>query len=999
MGDGRGRSGGGPGSGGAETVAQIPTATYRLQLNGGFTFRDAERIVPYLAELGAGALYASPYFAAAPGSGHGYDVVDYGRLNPEIGNEEDHAALVAALRRHGLGHLLDFVPNHMGIAGGCNAWWTDLLENGPCSPFADFFDIEWNPLRPELRGKVLLPILGDQFGTVLERGELRLRLAEGAFWVDYYDTPLPISPPTYPEILRHRLDQVLAALPEDDPDRLEFQSIITAFERLPGQGERDPELVAERTREQVVAKRRLAHLVAACAPVRAAVEGAVADFNGRTDDPASFDLLDRLLSVQSYRLAFWRVAAEEINYRRFFAINELGAIRQEVPAVFAATHGLLLRLVAEGAVTGVRIDHPDGLWDPPGYFRALQDEVLALGNGAAPAGSGLPLYLVVEKILEHGEALPADWPVHGTVGYDFATAVGGLLVDGANRRAFDELYARFIGEKPSYADLVYACKRLIMRTAFVSEVNVLTQALSQIAEQDRHTRDFTLNTLRDALRETIACFPVYRTYVVCDREEDAEAEPQTLFDRDRRYIEQAVAAAKRRNPGIDPSVLDFLRDVLIQPPAAPLPPGAGEARCRFTMKFQQLTGPVMAKGVEDTAFYRYHRLIALNEVGGDPAQFGTSLAAFHRQNAERARRWPGAMLTTSTHDTKRSEDVRARIAVLSELPREWRAAINRWARLNRRHKTRLDGRPAPDRNDEYLLYQTLLGAWPDEAEGRASPDFVDRIVAFMTKAIREAQTHTTWTAPNTDYEAATERFVRALLDPAAGGAFLEDAASFRSKVSHFGAFNALAQQLLKLTSPGVPDVYQGTELWDLSLVDPDNRRPVDYAERRRLLRALRRRRPTPKLAAELVEAKADGRIKLYLTQRTLACRRDRPDLFLRGDYLPLAGRGLAGEHLCAFARRLESPDGSAEVVVAVPRLPAGLCRGEPMLPLGPAVWGAAALLLPHAPAGAAYRNLFTGQTMRTTDAGDGASQLPLAALFTAFPVALLERLDLPAAGR
>ncbi len=969
--------------------ARIPSATYRLQFNSGFTFRDATRIVPYLAELGVDTVYASPIFRASPGSTHGYDVSDYGALNPEIGGDDDLAALVAALQRSGMGLLLDIVPNHMGIAGGRNAWWQDVLENGPSSPFADFFDIDWHPIKREIRGKVLLPILGDQYGAVLERGELRLRLEDGAFAIDYFATPLPVAPPTYPLILRQGLDPLVATLPPDNPHLLELLSIITALERLPPQETIDADLVAERQREQVIAKRRLADLLREAAPIRAAIDEAIVAVSGTAGDPHSFDLLDMLLEAQSYRLAFWRVAAEEINYRRFFAINELAAIRQEIPAVFAATHQLLLQLIAAGTVSGVRVDHPDGLWDPAGYFRHLQAAAGQALSGATEDGATgpdqeLPLYLVIEKILEHGENLPEDWAVHGTVGYDFATATTGLFVDSANRRALDELYTRFVAEKISFADLVYACKQLMMRTALVSEVNVLAQALNRISEQDRHTRDFTINTLRDALRETIACFPVYRTYIVCDT-----ADADITLDRDRRDVEAAINQATRRNPAIDVSVLHFVRDVLLGRGGDEITPRQLAQRCRFSMKFQQLTGPVMAKGLEDTAFYRYHRLAALNEVGGDPARFGTPLAAFHRQNIERRRRWPHGLLAASTHDTKRSEDVRARIAVLSELPREWRAAINRWARLNRRHKTRVDGRPAPDRNDEYLLYQTLLGAWPDEEEGRtAEPDFVDRIAAYLEKAIREAQVNTSWANPNQEYEAATQRFVRALLDPGTGAPFLDDASALRSKVAHFGSFTALAQQLLKLTAPGVPDIYQGTDLWDLSLVDPDNRRPVDYARRARLLRAIQRRRVSPRLARELVAAKTDGRIKLFVTQRTLACRQERPDLFATGDYLPLETQGAVREHVCAYTRRTTAP--TAEIVVAVPRLITGLCRGELIPPTGAAVWGDAVLLLPDT-GSPHYRNIFTGETVKATPV-EGHAALALAEVFASFPIALLERL-------
>ncbi|HEU5431503.1 MAG TPA: malto-oligosyltrehalose synthase, partial [Thermomicrobiales bacterium] len=626
--------------------AIIPRATYRVQLHAGFTFDDARRIVPYLAELGVGALYTSPLFTARPGSLHGYDVTDYGVLNPELGAKEDFDRLSATLRAHGLGFVVDFVPNHMGIGQGANAWWRDVLENGQTSPYAASFDIDWRPLKPELRGKVLLPILGDHFGVVLERGELALGERDGAFAIAYYDADLPIAPPTYPTILAAALPDLEAALPADDPASLEYLSIMTAFGRLASSDERDPELIAERMREQIVAKRRLATLLAEAPAVRAAVDAALARFNGVVGEPRSFDALDALLDAQNYRLSSFRTAAEEINYRRFFAINDLAAIRQEEQVVFAATHEALLSLIGAGAVTGVRIDHPDGLWEPAGYTRQLQGAAARALAGAPdpewtaqPAtleagdgGEALPLYLVVEKILEPGEELPADWAVQGTVGYEFARVATGLFVEQANRKAFDDLYARYVGDKTDYADLVYRSKQLMMRVALASETNVLARALNRISEHDRRTRDFTLNSLRDALRDVIASFPVYRTYVVCGE--------TPVSDRDRRYVEAAVAAAKRRNPASDPSVFDFLRDVLLLEAG----PAVGEAerteRCRFAMKFQQLTGPVMAKGVEDTAFYIYNRLVSLNEVGGDPAIFGVGPDLFHRHNASRRRRWP-----------------------------------------------------------------------------------------------------------------------------------------------------------------------------------------------------------------------------------------------------------------------------------------------------------------------------------------------------------------------
>ncbi|HLL49605.1 MAG TPA: malto-oligosyltrehalose synthase, partial [Thermomicrobiales bacterium] len=612
---------------------------------------------------------------------------------------------------------------------------------------------------------------------------------------------------------------------------------------------------------------------------------------------------------------------------------------------------------------------------------ALADQWPGQTDNGAALGERLPLYVIVEKILEPGEPLPNDWAVHGTVGYEFARATTGLFVDPAHRRAFDELYTRFSGERRPFAAIAYTTKGLMLRTALASETNVLARALNRISEQNRRTRDFTLSALRHAVREVIASFPIYRTYITCDTL-TSRLPPS---DRDRRAIERAVALAKRRNAASDLSVFDFIADVLLLREEHPLSESERAERCRFVMRFQQLTGPVMAKGVEDTAFYVYNRLLALNEVGSDPAAFGTSVAEFHRQNTERARRWPYALLTSSTHDTKRSEDVRARIAVLSELPREWRAAVNRWARLNRRHKTRVEGTPAPDRNDEYVFYQTVLGAWP---WGMESPDqeFVERIDAFMLKAAREAQVHTTWINPDETYETALRQFVRGALDASRPNPFLEDITALRETIDHTGAINALAQQLLKLTAPGVPDIYQGTEVWDQSLVDPDNRRPVDYKQRARLLRELQRRRPGRRLAAELLETKADGRVKLYLTSRALACREAHPALFARGDYIPLTTEGAATDHVIAYSRR----DTDHEFIVAVPRLITGLIGKDRRNPIGPEIWGDTRLRLPDAEPGARYRDVFSGETIEVSAGADGAI-LPVSEVFAGFPFALLER--------
>jgi (1->4)-alpha-D-glucan 1-alpha-D-glucosylmutase len=987
-----------------------PRATYRMQFHADFTFRDATKLVPYLADLGISHLYASPIFTANPGSTHGYDVTDYNRLNPEVGTREELDALIAALHEQGMTLIVDFVPNHMGIAAGLNEWWQDVLENGQTSPYAAWFDIDWQPLKPELDNKVLLPFLGDQYGVVLENGDLELRLENGAFTVWYYSFPLPIAPPTYGMILRAALPALGGALPPEELTLLEFGSLLAAFERLPGQTEQDPELISERRRDQTVAKARLADLLDRSSELRAAVDDAIRIFNGTPGDARSFDPLDALLEAQSYRLAFWRVAAEEINYRRFFAINELAAIRQEESAVFAASHQLLLELIGNDSVDGVRIDHPDGLWDPERYLRDLQraafaaryraewtrgrstDEVEANWPEIETALHAwwdsqwlsdedrdrlMPIYLVIEKILGFGESLPADWATAGTVGYDFMTETTQLFVDSGNAIAFDHLYHRFTGVEAMFSDLAYEKKQLIMRIALASEVTVLARALDRLTEHQRRTRDFTLNNLRYAMREVIACFPIYRTYLTEDTTKASEG--------DRWAIETAVREAKRRNPDVEPSVFAFIRRALLLEEPTDQTEAERQDRVRFAMKFQQLTGPVMAKGIEDTVFYIFNRLTSLNEVGGEPAIFGMQPDEVHENYAARREHWPDAMLSSSTHDTKRSADVRARISALSEMPREWRAAINRWSRFNRKHRTRVEGAAAPSRNDEHLLYQTLLGAWPIGLD-HPDDDFRDRILAYLDKATREAQVNTSWTNPNEGYDAATATFIRAVLDPKTSREFLDDFAAMRTRVCRSGLFTALSQQLLKLTAPGVPDIFQGTELWDLSLVDPDNRRPVDYPARVRLLKALDKRKPSTRLASDLTASAEDGRIKLYLTAQVLRFRAEHPDLFARGTYQPLRVEGERASHAFVFARERDGQ----QIIVIAPRLVDTLLRGESVAPVGSAVWGGTALPLPDSAGEVRYRNLFTGEQISTEPDQDLAT-LALADVLADFPVALLVR--------
>jgi (1->4)-alpha-D-glucan 1-alpha-D-glucosylmutase len=866
---------------------RIPSSTYRLQFNRQFTFTHAREIVPYLDALGISDCYASPYFQARAESLHGYDITDHNKLNAAIGSRDEYDAWIADLHAHGMGQIVDFVPNHMGIGEPLNVWWMDVLENGPSSSYAPFFDIDWKPLKADLEDKVLLPILGDQYGRVLERGELQVRFEAGAFFLRYYEHEFPIAPGTYRHILEIALEKLAPFKSEDF--YAEFQSIITALEYLPRRTETDPERIAERAREKEIIKRRLERRCQEAPQVQAAVTQAVAKINGTQGDPRSFDALDSLLNDQSYRLAFWRVAAEEINYRRFFDVNDLAAIRMELPEVFDATHQLLLELIGDRAVTGVRIDHPDGLYLPKEYFEKLQRRAAAELRIPLPK-DGRAIYLVVEKILTGDEPLRADWPVHGTTGYEFAKLVSNVLVDASAEQAITKAFQRFIGHSMPFGHLVYAKKRLVMRLSLANDVNVLGDMLDRLSEQNRWFRDFTLEALARAVHETIACFPVYRTYVTPG---------QPVSDEDSAIIERAVATAKRRNPALEESVFNFLRDILLLRFPENLDDEARKAHGHFVLKFEQSTGPIMAKGLEDTAFYIYNRLTALNEVGGEPQHFGISVEEFHARNAERQRDWPATLLATSTHDTKRSEDVRARILAISEVPQLWRSSLPRWRAINRRWKRKLEDVFAPDPNEEYLFYQTLLGSWPLGAT-EASPEYVERIQAYMAKALKEAKMNTSWIQPNEEWDSAMSDFVARVLDPSPKNKFLPTFLPVAEEIARLGAINSLSQVAIKLTAPGVPDIYQGNELWSFTLVDPDNRQPVDYQERRESLASLETVSPE-----ELFRQWPDGRIKLMLTQRLLRFRRAHAEIFRRGTYLPLTVTGEFADCCLAYAREHE----------------------------------------------------------------------------------------------
>ncbi|MDN5862532.1 MAG: malto-oligosyltrehalose synthase, partial [Salinisphaera sp.] len=689
----------------------IPRATYRLQMNRDFNLRQATALVPYLDELGISHCYLSPLLKARPGSRHGYDITDHGALNPEIAGAEDFERFVAALKRRGMGQIMDMVPNHMGVMGADNHWWLDVLENGPASRFAGYFDIDWYAIAEGPPGRVLLPVLGDHYGAILENGELKLAFdaAQGSFSVFYYEHRFPVDPREYPRILGYGLERLQARLGGEHPEFLSLQSLITALGHLPSRENVSPEAVAERARDKEVHKRRLASLCAGSADIAQFIQENVAAFNGTSADTPDFDPLHELLGAQAYRLAFWRAAADEINYRRFFDINELAALRMDNPEVFEHTHQRVREWLARGQVHGLRIDHPDGLYAPKEYLERLQAMAAALSSTLSPTLSPTlfpnvaeqapqPLYVVVEKILASHEHLPESWPIHGTTGYDFAAVCGGLFVAGGAADHFTRIYQSFIRARPDLDEIMRANKHLIMESVLAGELQVLAKQLTRIAKGDRRTCDYTFNSQRSALAEIVASFPVYRTYVAgC--ESSAE---------DVRYVDWAVGVAKKRSQAADTGIFDFVHDVLLARQAQGKSEAYQTAVCAFAMKFQQYTSPVMAKAVEDTTFYQYNRLVSLNEVGGDPQRFGVSLAAFHRENQERARRWPHAMLATSTHDNKRSEDVRARISVLSEIPEQWRRALSRWSKLNRGKHSQLDTddtERAPSRNDEYLLYQ------------------------------------------------------------------------------------------------------------------------------------------------------------------------------------------------------------------------------------------------------------------------------------------------------
>jgi (1->4)-alpha-D-glucan 1-alpha-D-glucosylmutase len=929
----------------------IPSATYRLQLQKDFGFAQLREIVDYLHALGISHVYASPMFMARPGSMHGYDVVDPNRINPEIGTREEFDRLSDHLRRRGIGWVQDIVPNHM--AYDCrNRMLMDVLENGRNSMYADFFDIEWDHPVESLRGKVLAPSLGKFYGAALEDGELVLRYDEAGLAVYYFDQRFPISPESYGQVLTPNLAQFRRKLGRNHPDLIKLLGVIYSMKNLPSAEES-----RERADQIVFIKSMLWELYNSNSEIKTLIDENIAALNGRPGEPESFNALDQLLSQQAYRLSFWKVASEEINYRRFFNINELISLRMEDPRVFDETHALVLQLVSEGKINGLRIDHIDGLYDPLAYLTRLR-------------GKSGDSYIVVEKILDLDEQLPRNWPVAGTTGYEFTDYVAEIFCQRENEEKFSQLYTRFARFDPVYADLVTDKKRLIIGKYMAGDVDRLANLLKRVSSRDRFGGDITLYGLKRALVEVLAFFPVYRTYVTAEN----------FSDEDRHRIQSLMAKTKELNPGLIHE-LSFIEKFLLLDYGEHVRDEEKAGWVRFVMRLQQLTGPLMAKGFEDTTLYIYNRLISLNEVGGNPSRFGLTLDEFHRFNEERQRDWPHCMNATATHDTKRGEDARARIDVLSEMPDQWEEHITKWHEINRRHKQLVKGREFPDRNDEYFLYQSLVGSWPVTEDD--SSDFTERVKAYIIKAVREAKVHTEWLKPDAIYEEAFTSFIDKILAPAESNEFLSEFTRFAGRAAFFGALNSLSQTLLKIASPGMPDFYQGTELWQLSFVDPDNRRPVDFAKRKAFLDELSRDGCDAGRIRKLLEDWKTGEVKLFLTCKALQFRRSHPAVFESGNYIPVTATGALAANICAFARRNQN-----EWIIAVaPRFVSSLVEGE-TFPLGDC-WRETSLELPNG-APRRWTNVFTEKELPDKN---GAGVVPLSGVFDEFPVGLLAGKD------
>lgn len=927
--------------------AIIPDATYRLQFNKNFTFNDAIKIIPYLNNLGISHIYSSPILKARVDSLHGYDIIDHNSINPGLGTLDDFNNFVNHLHQNQMGLLLDIVPNHMGISKN-NHWWMDVLENGLSSEYASFFDIDWTPLKKELHYKVLIPILGDHYGNIINNGELRIQYNKdnGKLKLYYYDHEFPINPSSYPLILDYRLDILVSRIGSSHLDYYDYLSIITAFLNLPKHTETDPEKQFERLREKEVAFRRLSELTKRNPLILEFVQENLQDFESNKEDPVSCKRLHTVLENQAYRLAYWRVSSDEINYRRFFDINDLAGLCVDNTLVFKYSHSLILELIEQKKIDGLRIDHPDGLFDPCEYFNRLQFEISRClnlpfynENDSLCASNKLPFYIIVEKILAPVENLPENWAVHGTVGYDYLNTICGLFIEKENEKLFTKLYNRFVNKQVNFSELVKLCKKLIMKTSLTGELNVLSNYLNKISENYIITRDYTLNSLREALVEVIANFPVYRTYITKDEKSNKDID----------YVKWAVGLAKKDNQSTDPSIFDFIEKVLLLEFEQDTQSAFYDQILEFTMKFQQYTSPLMAKGLEDTTFYRYNRLVALNEVGGEPNHFGTSVNEFHYHNISRLETCPHNMLSTSTHDTKRSEDARVRIAAISELPDEWQKTVNKLSQINRSKKTKHKKSFMPSKNDEYLFYQTLLAIWPyTDVSPEEKELIVNRLENYMLKAIREAKVHTSWVNINETYEEAICSFIRKVVISNETHIFWKEFLPFHRKIAQAGFINSLSQQVLKLTSPGMPDIYQGCEAWSFTLVDPDNRQKIDYDL---LSHSLYN---TTSLTGKKIHEPV---VKQFITAKTLNFRKNNSDIFSKGQYIPFETTGPLANNIVAYGRNYEKK----LLIVVAPRLMSKFLSDDASFLIPDHIWKDTKLVLTDEFCSKTWKNLYTDE--------------------------------------
>ncbi|MDP8262526.1 MAG: malto-oligosyltrehalose synthase [Candidatus Ancaeobacter aquaticus] len=927
-------------------MMRVPESTYRLQFMPSYGFRKHLEIVSYLSDLGFSDVYASPIFKAKTGSTHGYDVTNPNQINPELGTPEDFAQLVKKVKELNMGWLQDIVPNHMAYDGE-NEMLMDVLENGKSSPYYTYFDIDWGHPYLSIRGRLLAPFLGKFYAECLRDGEIKMGYDQQGLCVRYYELKFPLKIESYAKVLLQEIKMLEESLGENNPVFIKFVGTIHLFKAPSHTSE-----LQKRYSNIKYAKKMLWELYTSNEKIKKYIDYTIRTFNGKKGDFDSLELLDKLLSEQYYRLSFWKVANEEINYRRFFSINGLISLRVEDQEVFENTHALIFKLIKDGTFTGLRVDHIDGLYDPTAYVQKLKKKC---DN----------TFVVVEKILDFDEALPSFWPIQGTSGYEFMNMVNELFCYHKNEKKSSSIYSKFIDADMQYERLVADKKRLIIGKHMAGNIDNIAHQMNKISSKDKYGIDITLYGLKRALVEFMAMFPVYRTYISVDEFSDA----------DQHYIKEAARKATDSNPGLYYE-LKFIEKFFLFGLENNISDADRQNWARFVMNFQQFTGPLMAKGFEDTTLYIYNRLISLNEVGGDPGIFGVSEKSFHEFNSKRAARWPHSINATSTHDVKRGEDIRARINVLSEIPKEWEQAVKLWAENNKGKKITVKGRKVPDKNDEYFFYQTLVGSYPEAEDGL--DDYIKRVKEYSIKAVREAKVHTAWLKPDNEYESAYISFIESVLKPSTDNQFLKHFLPFQQKVAHYGRLNSLSQTVLKMTTPGIPDFYQGTELWDLNFVDPDNRRSVDYKKRMGLLRDIQKKEKNKvsQLIQELLCAMCDGKVKQYVVYRALRARKELKDLFQKGSYMPLDVEGARKEHIVAFTRR----HNDRWVIIIVPRFLVSLVnKGE--IPLGNKIWKDTAINLNNMPG--QWHNVFTDKAISIKDV------LTVGEVLSEFPVAIL----------